>query len=740
MLERNKSAYIMAVAPARLFFTFLFLHILELSIAQSQRITPYFSTITDVPIYRGNKYLIIGDFNGDGYQELGAYGNGVIAIIYNLNSEAHNTVKYFETESKNFIATVADINLDNIDDIVYIDSEKKFLRAYLGSEKDTIISKWKFKLDDIYTKIKLEDINNDDINDIILYGKKNLGLTILLGKGDGTFRYPKTLFDEYFFSEIQICNCSEDNIPDIFAVNWVENKILYFTSYAPLKYLSPAIYSFSSEPIAINNFYLNDDEIMDLFVLLEDGSTFLTLLGDNLGNYLLNSKMTLNYKIDKYLITEFNNYLNNKLIVLNKQNQLFSVLDRDKYLKYREEVVYSTISEFSDIELYNVPNSNRMVLVGLSEKGKKIYLIQNQEVPGIEYSTLKYVSMPKPGTIFSYDLNNDRYPDLILSSNNDYNTSCYINYGDRSFSGMLNLKGFPKNITSLSYLQYKENNIQFLTTHESIPTVNLVAFNVSDFTSVYYPISGIVQPNILSIRKENQSKSTVLDFIVSSYTENSRALDVLHYKQHNKYKFSENFINTFGKDIIGIAVYKMGLNNSTDYIYVKRISKSNLILGSYFLDSNYNVIDNKKYFEFTDTNTINYHVITNDINNDDFLDLILYSPQRMELLISLYNPKDASFNKPHQRIENVNLGSLNNLQFCDFDNNNGLDLLIGNLYTQTLQVYFNKGNGTYSSPETIMGIFEISSFVADDFDRDSLIDIALVYKDGYLRIVYGQKE
>lgn len=739
MSKSFNSAYKITINSARLFVTLLFIHILELSIAQSQRITPYFSTISEIPLYRGNQNLIIGDFNGDGYQDIGSYGNGVIAIFYNFDELNNYSIKYFETESKNFKAVVGDINSDNIDDIIYLDSDKKFIRTYLGADKDTIISKWKFKLDDIYTKIKLEDINNDKKKDIILYGKKNLGLTILLGKGDGTFKYPKVIFDEYFFSEIQICNCSEDNIPDIFAVNWIENKILYFTSYAPLKYLSPAIYSFSSEPIVIDNFQLNDDEIIDLLVLLEDGSTVLTFLGDNLGNYSLNDKITLDYKIDKYLISNLNHNLSNKLILLNKPKHFFSVLGKDNSQKYREEFVYSTISEFSDFKLYDANNSGLYDLIGVSENDKKIYILQNALKPETNISELKYVSMPQPGTLFTIDLNNDKNLDLILSSNDDYSTACYLNQGNRHFSGMISLKGFPKNINNLFLVNYTENELQFLTTQEVMPTIYLVSFDLKDYSTDYYPVSGVAKPKIFPVKMLNHEKNSGLDFIVSSYQENSKGLEVFHYRQINKYKYSENILNNIEKDIIGFAVCDLDFNSTTDYLYLRRSSKMNLMLGAYIIDSNYNITNNKKYFEFTDTVTTNYHLITKDINNDNFLDLIIYSPQKMELLISLFNISDTAFRKPHQKIENINLGSLNNIQFCDLDNDDRIDLLIGNIYTQTLQVYFNKGDGTFSLPVTLMGIYEISSFVAGDFDSDKYTDIALVYKDGYLKIVYGQQ-
>lgn len=739
MLEKFDKIYNLLANSARLFVTFLFFHILELSVAQSQRITPYFSTISEIPLYRGNQTLLIGDFNGDGLEDIGSYGNGIISIIYNMGDLNNFSVKYFETESKNFKAVVGDINSDNIDDIVYLDSEIKFLRSYLGSANDTLISKWKFKVDDIYTKIKLEDINNDNKKDIILYGKKNLGLTILPGKGDGTFKYPITILDDYFFSEIQICNCSEDNLPDIFAVNWIENKILYFTSYAPLKYLAPAIYSFSNEPISINNFYLNEDEIADLFVLFEDRSTISTFVGDNLGNYLLKDKLTLNYKIDKYVISNFGSDLRNILVTLSRQNKQFSIILKDNFYKFREEIVYSSISEISDFALYKFSNSGFYNLVGLSEKSKKIYLIQNGKEPQTDITASKYISIPMPGAIFTCDLNNDNLPDLIVSSNSNYNTSCYINQGNRSFGGMLSLKGFPNNIMTLAVIQNNDNGLQFLTTHEDIPTINLVSFNVTDFSSFYYPISGITQPNILSIKKLNQNKNTGLDFYVASYSENLKGLELYNYKQFDKYKFTETTLDNGIKDLVGISVNDLNYDGVPDYLYLSRTSRKSLILGAQILDSNYNRIKKIKYFEIADTSIVNYHLITKDLNKDKHLDLILYSPQKMELLISLYNVKDSVFNKPHQKIENINLGSLNNLQFCDLDNDDNLDLLIGNIYTQTLQVYFNKGDGTFSAPVTLMGIYEISSFVANDFDRDSFIDIALVYKEGYVKIIYGQK-
>ncbi|RCK77298.1 MAG: hypothetical protein IGBAC_1607 [Ignavibacteriae bacterium] len=719
----------------RLFTTLLFLNILELSLAQAQRITPYFSTISEIPIYRGNQNLLVGDFNGDGFQDVCSYGNGIISIIYN-SENLEWKIKYIETDSKNFIATVDDINSDDITDILYLDPTLKQLRVYLGSRNDTIINKWRYKLEDSYSKIITADINNDGKKDIILFGKKNLGLTVLTGRGDGTFRYPQNILQDYFFSDVLLCNCSEDDIPDIFAVSWIDNKLLYFTSYAPMKYLSPSIISFNNEPVSFKTFYLNDDDFIDIIILLEDRQTIMTYLGDNLGNFIFKDKLSLPFKIDKYFLTDANQLLNNSLIVFNKQNNLFAVLTKNNSSKFKEEVVYSIGADATDFDLYQPINSDTFHIVVSSEKNKKLYLLQNALISYNITPQTKYLTMPFPDNIFSYNLNNDGYTDIILSSNGDYYSSLYTNNSQGRFSGMINLKGFPKNINSLFFSKYIDNKYYAITTHNSVPSVNLSILNPNDLTSVYYPVSGIPNPELQYIKTRTDGG---IEFFLSSYENDSRYVNLYYYKQLEKYKFFEKSINSFGGNIVGITMIDLNDDDYPDYLYLKRNYKNTIALIGSILDSNYNIIRNKKYFEIQDTSSTRYLLIKKDLNNDNYQDLIFYSPDKLELSLSLYNPIDSLYTKPHQKFDNIKLSSTNGLQFCDFDLNDKIDLIIGNLYTQTLQVYFNHGDGKFSSPETIMGIYEINSFLANDFNYDSLIDIALVYKDGFLKIIYGQK-
>ncbi len=736
MIEKLNTFFKALNNSLRLFATLLFLHILELSFAQAQKITPYFSTISEIPLYRGNKNLLVGDFNGDGFQDICSYNNGIISIIYNSGDFNNWNIKYYETDNKKFIASVDDINSDGMSDIIYLDPGTKQLRVYLGAKQDTLINRWKFKLEDSFSNFIIADINGDNKKDIILFGKKNLGLTVFQGKGDGTFRYPQNILQDYFFSYITICNCSEDDIPDIFAINWIDNKILFFISYSPMKYLSPSVISFNIEPISLQTLYINDDDFVDLAVLLEDKQTIVTFLGDNLGNYFFKDKIYSNNTIDKFFINGKNNLSYNTLILFNKPYNLFSIMVKNNFFKYNEDVVYSIGTDASDFELiFRTINSDIFDIVVSSEKNKKLYLLQNNQYSNNpKLIETKYLTMPFPENIFLVDLNNDKNPDILLSSSSNYSCGLYIN-NNGQFSGMVNLKEFPKNIENIYLGQIDNGRYYSITTHTGIPSVNLGYIDSTYFQSNFYPVAGIPNPEILYVKDKSNGE---IEFFLLSSENDSKYVNLYYYQQLGKYKFIEKLITSLGENLLGVTMLDLNYDEHPDYLYLKKNYRNNIILMSSTLDSNYNILNNKKHFEIQDTSITKYFIIKEDINNDDYIDLLFYSPGQMKLILSLYNTADSLFNKPHQIIENVKLNSLNNLQFCDFDRNNMIDLIIGNSYTQTLQVFFNKGNGHFSNPETIMGIYEISSFLAKDLNNDSHIDLALVYKDGFLKIVYGQ--
>ena len=114
-----------------------------------------------------------------------------------------------------------------------------------------------------YDRLLVADINNDARMDIILYGKKELGILVFRGKGNGTFRSPQTLFTGDSFSDLFVEDINNDGVNDIIGLQWIDNTVTLFTGYASSTYSVPAHIPLGSEPEFFRCGYVNSDDNVD---------------------------------------------------------------------------------------------------------------------------------------------------------------------------------------------------------------------------------------------------------------------------------------------------------------------------------------------------------------------------------------------------------------------------------------------------------------------------------------------
>lgn len=718
----------------RLFFTLLFIHILEISIAQSQRQQPYFSTFSELSIIRGNQKLLTGDFNGDNFQDICAYNSNIISILYNSKDSSYNfNTKYYNTATKIHYLVNSDVNNDNIDDLLMLSEEKKSIRVLLGTKQDTLVLKWKLTMDDTFDKFVVEDLNKDGLKDIILLGKKNLGLTVLTGRGDGTFKFPKTILQDYSFSDVAICNCSYENFPDIYAINWVFNQILYFPSYAPMRFLLPSVLSFDNEPISV--YTTCNDNLTNLIVLFEDKTSMKSFISDNMGNFILKNDIRFDYPIDKYFIADVSSSGNNNLIVFSTKNKTFSIRKSIDDIK-NGEAIYSTFRNPSDFAIFNLYQQSFTDILVSSSVNRKITIVQNANYPIKSSTDQVYITTPNPMHIIKFEAGNNS--NVLITYNAVNQLGIFSKKDDGIFSGQISTRGKIDKLKIIKYINEVDGNLYFVSTHNTLPSVNILKIDSLDYNIQNYPVSGLPNPNVLYASMSKQSKNIFL--YISSDEDYSSDLTLYQYQQIGAFKFREKSINSLGAKIRAVNINDINNDGNLDFLYLKETAPKYLTIYCAFTDSNNNIRKTEKYISFIDTTGGSYQIRSHDLNRDNYLDLIIYSSNNLELNICLYSTEKSLYPTIHQKFSKIKINSEYDIQICDFDVDNNLDILIRNIYTNTLEAYFGSNEGKFSSPEKIMNIYGINGFLVDDFNNDNIPDISLIYDDGYLRIIFGTRE
>lgn len=724
--------------PRKILLSLFIINFLELSVVYSQRHVSTFSTVNGLNVSRGNEYLLRCDFNGDGVTDIASYGSKFISVSYSINDSTEWDTKSFLTDFKIMSAVTADFNKDGRDDFAALASDKRLMKIYLSRQPDTLVYKWKAELKQSYDFIKTADINYDGNGDILLYGKNVLGLTVLLGRGDGTFKPPQNVLSDYSFSSVSVNDFNGDDLPDLFCVNWVSNEVQLFSSYAKLRYLLPSTITFSDEPLEVVSAFINLDDLIDLIVIFKDKPILKTFLGNGFGNFELYQNLELLYPVDKILADDINNTGSIDFLLFNKSLEYLSLWQKDTTGMFAVRTIYSAGKNPNDVLLFNNRTSDYLSLAIASPLEKKIFLVNNSNSYSPIKSEANYITGLHPTSLRAYDVTKNGNIDLILANQGSKSISYFENKGGGVFTGQLSFPIASEKPNALTVLHKNSDRMYAITSHSSTSQISVTEIDFTDYTSSTYAISTSPFPTVMDV---TVSKSTgLLNIFVNATEPEQKYFQFFNFEQIGKTKYLEKeLLNLETPNIRGGFVLNDAQSVGNNFVYLKEISKNSLNLCSKNTNIAQKPTNGKCYYSIKDTTIEKVLFTKGDLNNDKYQDLIIYSPNSKELILSLNN-NDTSFYQPHQRLKNIKMNNITDVQVCDFDGDNKNDLIIANSHTRTLQLYSGKGDGSFLPPERLMGIEAVSSFVVSDFNNDSIPDLALSYfEDGIVKIMFGQK-
>jgi FG-GAP-like repeat/FG-GAP repeat len=382
-----------------------------------------------------------GDFNGDGIVDLvvanslnsSGQGGSVAVLLGNGDGTFQEAVNYAAGVSANFVA-VGDFNGDGKADLAVTNAGQQGngnnVSVLLGKGDGTFQAAPTFSAGTLPSGVAVGDFNGDGISDLAV---ANLGgfavgtgqgsVSILLGNGDGSFRATAEYDLGRNCVSVAVADFNGDGISDLVVCNWGSNTVSVLLGNGDGTFQPAIAYPAGEYPLNASVADINGDGIPDLIVVNEgdpfnngQGAGVAVLLGHGDGTFQAAKKYALMPYVASVAVGDFNHDGIPDLVV--------------------------TMADF---------NTGQGGSVGV--------LLGNGD--GTFQAAVHYAAHSGPISVAVADLNGDGIPDLAVANVFSNDLSVLLGKGDGTFQAAVNyLVGpFPQFISaSKSCLAVKDFN------------------------------------------------------------------------------------------------------------------------------------------------------------------------------------------------------------------------------------------------------------------------------------------
>jgi hypothetical protein len=242
------------------------------------------------PTGKPPRAVAVGDLNGDGAPDIvtANLGDNTASVLV---GKGDGTFVLGTQQSppapplSPFQVVVADVNGDNVPDIVTANRPANSVSVLIGNRDGSFQTRETFATDRSPFSVAVADLNGDGIADLITGNYEPGTVSVLLGKGDGTFEPHFELragSDPY---DVKVADLNGDGKPDIIVTNKNDNDVGVFLGdghggFEPMK-----TFPVASGPFEVVAQDVNADGALDLVVSHFSATVVDVLLGKGDGTF-----------------------------------------------------------------------------------------------------------------------------------------------------------------------------------------------------------------------------------------------------------------------------------------------------------------------------------------------------------------------------------------------------------------------------------------------------------------------
>lgn len=244
-------------------FLFLFTFYIEVLTSQNRFFPIFF--ISEVPLPEGSSAFSIGNLNGDNFYDIVVSSRRAITCLENDGKRGFNF--YFSIPVKEAPADVKlnDIDNDGVSEIIAVYRARSTVEIF---KKDTLGFKKFISLEaGIYPDMFIcSDIDLNGFKDVITVGKIMLGIAVNYQIKLNQFSNPVNLFPKTPFKRVKIQDLNYDDVPDLVGIDWLNNLLIISYGRGDGRFGLTYNYKLPEEPNDFAVADLNNDGFFDYVI------------------------------------------------------------------------------------------------------------------------------------------------------------------------------------------------------------------------------------------------------------------------------------------------------------------------------------------------------------------------------------------------------------------------------------------------------------------------------------------
>jgi VCBS repeat protein len=692
--------------------------------APAQRYLTTLGIVADLPAGPGARAIITGDFNGDGLTDLATIGERQISLHYQEAGSAGWHPGTLTVGKRIVAACSGRCNRDRLSDILLVTDDPPELLVYFAKAGERFVLAWRSKIPALYGNVLLADVDNDGRGDAVLFGKRQLGISVMGGRGDGSFRPGSTLLPESSFGALTVEDVNGDGLNDLVAANWVSNQLMVFTGFGKMNFSEPSVLQFATEPRLFSTASLDSDRNRDLVVCFPEEHRCGLFLGDGLGGFHPAQNVALNSPPIKLGVADVNGDGRDDVGLLSADERSL-LIDLNNEGRLSDSVIYAAGKFPTDFCFIRHGWTSLIDAAVLDSATSRLRIFYNAMADRNPDGEKTYALGLHPEGLLAADVNHDGWDDIVVADSRSRSLSLFLNDGHGGFTGQISV-GTSSELGSIEFVPKNDSIALFLGTGSETTKTSIVEINTRTYSRTVVGLPSQGDQTILSARVDSATR--FLHLMILEHERAQASGEFIEYEQIGPARYIERSIAShLSPPILAATMCDCIRNGIADIVA--------LVYGERLHDQLFYLLPGDSGETFHPPR----HVLTmegvqpatgllwnEDLNNDGLTDLIVNFREPDNLLTVSLGQKDTTFSSAYFNVRSpVRLSSKERLRILDLNGDGIKDLVVMNDVDRSIEVYPGLGDGTFDPGPHLISTRGLAGFTLDDINGDRIPELII---------------